>query len=678
MRTTSTGEGLLLGNPGAVVWPRLRIKDSGGTWQDWSNLADVGGAFVSAEWGDSLDSRYPDARIEVKYRRYLDNASPLITGSRWSGLLDIGREVEIAVALAPDGVTPSGASYRVCFHGRVQSWDLTDEGTAVLDCRDYIGALLADGWIEADTAYGGVSNPLDTTIEDILQDWAPSVSLWVPGTTPTFNINAYNQQPMAILDALRELALLIGADIRPRWRESSSAFELALTEPDRNASVPDHSFDEWVAVDRAAVSMDDIRNVIQVNYPGGTNDSGQREWSTVWRADGYSTGSAPWRSGETVTANSSIDRYGRRWMEVSNGTSSGIDNASEAGDLADAILADLATPDLDFDVQLPGLFWPVELNDYYGFEADGERFNIPILLAVMAFRHRIGEGVANTTLTCSGKPKAGRKIWLDRESRPGTTPTLATNTPAAIGISVASSPLAASLTLDWPTHGTWDAVEVHRSVVDGFTPSDTTLVGAARSTTFKDPGLDPAVAYYYKTRVLDADGNTGAASDQVTVTPDELPSSHIDAEARRGATVSLSAGQAVNSASYTRVDFNTITAGEELDIGPPVLAGWNNTDHRFQIRGARTYRMNVTIRLSGDGSATGITARLRETTTNTTLVESAAVGNSGTEGDAIHLTGTFELLTDSRVEVQVAGTGGTPSFTVDTTSIAAFWPELHT
>lgn len=677
MRTTSTGQELLLGNSGAVLWVILRIKDSVGTWQDWESLEGGTGLVVSLDWGDSIDARYQDARVEVAYRRYLDNASPLIAGNRLSGYLDVGRELDIAVAHAPEGVTPSGGDYETCFHGVIQSYELRDDGVAVLDCRDRLGALLADGWIEADTTYGGVSNPMAGVLQDILDDWGDGEVLWVPGTAPTFNINAYNQQPMAVLDALREIALLIGADLRPRWRDSSGAFELALTEPNRSGGVPIYTHDEWIAVDRASVSRDDIRNVIQVNYPGTTNDAGQREWSTVWAANNYTTGSAPWR-GETPQSGSSIDKYGRRWMEVSNGTSSGIDNASEAQNLADIILADLAEPDLDWGVQLPGLFWPVELNDYYAFSADGIRFTTAIAVAVMSYRHRIDASGGRTTISCSGKPKAGRKVWLDREARPGTTPTLSTVTPGAGTITSVEVPLGARLALGHPATGSWSATEVHRSTTSGFTPSAGTLVSAARSTSHLDGGLDPAVEYYYVTRVLDAEGNTGAVSAEVSATPLELPSEHVTASARVGATVSLSSGQSVNSSAYVDVEFDTVDAGDTYASGPPVVEGWHTTGHFFPVTTARTYQVSVSLRFGGDGSATGIIAQLYESDGSTVLVESGATGNTNSEGDTIHLSGVFDIPTGGRIYIRVKGVGGTPSFTVADTSICSIWPHLHT
>jgi len=677
MRTISTSQEILLANAGAVLWARLRIQDSGGTWRDWESLAGGSGLVISLDWGDSIDARYQDAKVEVGYRRWLDNASPLIAGNRLSGYLDVGRRVDIAVALMPEDVTPSGGDYVTSFDGVIQSYDLRDDGVAVLDCRDRLGALLADRWIEADTTYGGASDPMADVIQDILDDWGDAEVLWVPGTAPTFNINAYNQQPMAVLDALREIALLIGADLRPRWRASSSAFEIALTEPDRTGGVPVYSHEQWVAVDRASVSRDEIRNVIQVNYPGATNDAGQREWATVWAANNYTTGSAPWR-GETPQAGSSIAKYGRRWMEVSNGTSSGIDNATEAQNLANIILADLAEPDLDWGVQLPGLFWPVELNDYYLFAADGARFTSLIAVAVMSYRHRVDAGGGRTALTCSGRPKAGRRVWLDREARPGTTPTLSTLTPGATTLAATEVSLGARLAIGHPSAGQWDTTEVHRSATDGFTPDATTLVGTARSTTYLDGGLDPTVEYYYRTRVLDEDGNTGTASDQVAVTALELPTEHIAASARQGATVSLSGGQSVNSSTYVTVELDTVDAGGAYASGPPEISGWATANHYFRAVEERTYQISAALRFVGDGSATGITARLYETNVGTVLEESGLSGNTAGESDTIRLGGTFELPAGARVEVQVKGSGGTPSFGISTKSIAAVWPELHT
>lgn len=548
MRTQTTAQALAYSSASQRQKIKLEIKDDSGAWQEWTDLYEQD-RVVSIDWGEDVDSPGQDASISLFWRYYYDNASPYVSGTRISGYLALGRELKIHVAVVPQDVSVGSGDWIEVFHGKIDTLDLANE-PGTITARDVIMAQLADRWVEDETVYGDNGGTLDIedVIQDLLDDWTDgSITLEVP-TGTSFAIVEYKQQRMPVLQAIQDLVALIGWDIRPKWHAASSSWRLTLYEPDRSTTTSMASFSPeiWHDVDRASIDFSRIRNVVEVTYVNGTDDSGDVSTSTV-----------------TATDSASVTKYGRRWMEVVEGTTSQIDTSGEATALATAIVTDLAEPELDFGVSVP--LWPwAEVNDYYTFEADGRRFGADQKLAIQGYRHTFTAEQFRTAFVASGQPKAGVVNWLEREARPGQADNKKDLAPVALAVpTITETALAVLLELGWPRDGDWDLIEVHRSTTSSFTPSASTLIGTARGTRFIDRDADPDTDYYYRTIVKNKSGLRSAASSETAAkSPNFVERTDLGVKLRQGVRLELSADQTGETTSPFLVDFDTRAVGE--------------------------------------------------------------------------------------------------------------------
>lgn len=495
---------------------RVEIEDSAGNMIDWTNILGDGRSdmVVSAEWGDDLDEHFQTADLEVRYRLWESNASPYAAAVRWEGYLAVGREVVIYLAALPGGlplVPGNVAAYEEeVFRGTISELDLTDNQYATVSARDALGATLADRWIEEDTTYGTTGGrDIEDVIDDILGDWitAPDVppTVVVP-STPSWALTEYNQEVTDCLDATSKLVDQIGWDWRVRWNDAAGAWRWTLSEPDRSAGPGDELWtfrpQDITAISRAGVSLESIRNVVDVWYDGGdTSSDGAAIPSKVRRSDA-----------------SSIAAYGRRWMQVTEGSSSNIDSQAQAERMADAILGDLKDPGIDAEVELDGLWWFVEINDFYEFEADGIRFGANQYMAVTGYRHSASGGSFTTSLTLSGAPRSGRIKWQDVLAHPAKAPTRNTSLPPQPSASVVVGGLSLDVLAALPQSLQWDWLEFHRGTVSGFTPGPSSLRAISRSNRFSDMTVERGTEYHYRVIARTADRNEGEASDEISGT----------------------------------------------------------------------------------------------------------------------------------------------------------------
>lgn len=501
MRTMTAQQEKILSQPGRFVWSKLEVRDTGGTWRDMTNLNGVC-YLKSFEVGQTLEEPGQSATLDMHWRRYEDSMSFVITGQRYEGYIGLNQQVKIYVACMPDSLMmPQPSDYIELFHGVIDTIDIA--GSGKIACRDYITATLQDRWVEADTYYGSSSGTdVEVLLGDILNDvlGLGAVTLYTP-VSPGFAFIRQNVEPKPLFEALRHFYLTFGWDCRPKWRDLTSQFELTLYDPVRTKTTPDHTFgaNQYRAFDAFGIDIARIRNVVELWYHDGSTVNGTDRQMKKYVAEDLASQAA----------------YGRRWMQIVEDALKGIDTATEAQNMAEAILEDLKDPELSFGLQIP-LFWPVELNDLYAFEPENQRFTTTQKLAVYAHRHVVDEnGQANTYLTCSGRPKSGVAIWLQREARPGIAPTHDTSAPPKPTTSVVSTPLGAILSADYPKAGDWARVEFHESVTDGFTPSDATLIQAGKQMQMYRAYNDQTLRYY-KMIVTDESGNQSEASTQLS------------------------------------------------------------------------------------------------------------------------------------------------------------------
>ena len=327
---------------------RILLDATGSGWIDWTQL--LGRDWVvSADWGETLDEPGLNASIELHYRHYVDSASPYTLGTRLSGYLNLYQRIRIYTAIMPDEqMAPGSGDWQLMFDGRIDTINL-GEATAVLSCRDAITALIIDRQREADGLIA--TRAMESFIK---RSWIIDLStdaptLYTP-TSPSFTILSYNVEPMSVAEAIRDKKPSISGGTVGRsgaaQRRSLSLLCTIQTAPRPAPTTFDA--DRYLTIDQCGIDIANIRNVVVVWYWDGTTTNG--------------TKAVPKSITRTDTA--SIAAYGRRWMRSPRRRPARWIRPQRVQAFADAILSDLAQPDMTFSVQAPAYFWPIELKRF--------------------------------------------------------------------------------------------------------------------------------------------------------------------------------------------------------------------------------------------------------------------------------------------------------------------------
>lgn len=553
MRTTTGADSYLLSSIAKKHCLKVEVSN-GGYWYNLSNLE--GYDFViSASWGVLLDEPLSTANIELFGHIYNYSLAPDVSLSRMnrfsnSPLLVLSAKIRIMTATVPIDSIPDDTDWKSVFQGYITKIDVKDNGDKIsLYCRD-LASKIQDAFIRTEYDYGADdgSKISEDVIQDILDEWGLNVTLYTP-SSPSFIIKKYVQQKQSVLDAVRDIAIQTGFDIRYKWRESSSQWEFTYYEPDREKTTIDYSFghNTYILIPNITYDLASIRNLIRINFAsagdsgtatgagpsnntladtskswttneflgdqivltGGTGAGQERtityhdnqvvtvdtnwgtnpdstttyviakrlksldypEWGTAtagaantitdssksWTTNmwaGYKvrivggtgisqeltissntytalTVSSNWTvnpaSGSKYAIYNSADSaatlewYGQRFMEVTEGASSQIDTKTEARNMARAIYNDLSYPYTDLQIELD-YFWPVELGDVYLFESNKEIFDNDLQLAVVGFTHNLSSTNNKTTLQLRGKPAGYKLGWFHMAAEPGVAP----------------------------------------------------------------------------------------------------------------------------------------------------------------------------------------------------------------------------------------------------------------
>jgi hypothetical protein len=236
-------------------------------------------------------------------------------GSRWDNYSftpSLGGEAGAAVKL---GALYMGGCYREVFTGRIDTLDWSQDPMQ-LTFSDQ-GCWLQDTQIESEQLFGTTGGQaVETAMQNIINTWPSGMgtpSLYVP-VSPSWNIRTYTQQRNKIMDAIRDLALQIGWDVRYRYRATGdggtpAVTSLTLYDPNRGNVTPVDSIaaSEYTDVRALSFNIAGVRNATLLKY---------------WPAGGT--------SGVTATATDapSIAKYGRRYIELPS--SKNIDSSTEA------------------------------------------------------------------------------------------------------------------------------------------------------------------------------------------------------------------------------------------------------------------------------------------------------------------------------------------------------------
>jgi len=386
VRSYTTGEGNALSAAVKAVFLRVDVEDNTGAFVDLTSYSGFDWV-VGADITESVDQIVPSATIYL--RRDQDDGTTLSPLS--ANTIDTGRDVRVYVAVMAQGSTPSSGDWQLLHDGVIDSLDFGSPEIQIYS-RNKIGAELADRWVEESREYGSESGTdIEDVIQQILDDWTDGVTLNTP-SSPSFAVTTYQQQQMPVLEAVTTLAALIGYELRPRWNDSTSQFELTLSEPNRSAGVGDVEWtfgaDDYEDVTRFEISREDVRNVISVRYTDGIGE----------------------RQEVSVTDAASVSQFGRRWAQFDLPEDSPINTNTEATNLANAALSDLSSPPAEQSVSVHS-FWPLEIGDYLAFSANNVHYGTTQYFATVGYRHTLRADRHRTEITVRGQPAAYFRRW---------------------------------------------------------------------------------------------------------------------------------------------------------------------------------------------------------------------------------------------------------------------------
>lgn len=418
---------------GCTHYLRLDVTDANGVKREWTNLGGRDFTDGTLTMSKEIESGSWRGSLGFVWQRYADNLTPFgISTGRYHDYARPWRLCDIWIKVVPVGAHPDAYEWKPLLEGRATITD-TAENPGKLE---FLGRLQAEAQYtsfidKANSEYGDDDGAVDLEVamQSLIDDWwdrtqTPPPTLQVP-VASNLQVRRWRQQKMPLWQALMAIPPQIGWAMEERL-QSDGSWALELYEPDRTQTTPDFTFEpaQIVSYGRYALDHTTIRNQIEVFWGDAPNPDivGYPDRQRVFRCDATTPAHTRLHDGATVVANSSMDPdvWGPRFATFTEGSSSLIQNETQAIAFADAALADLSDPVLWADVVLPFVFWPAELNDYYRFKADGVRSNSDQDLAVQGITFEISEGGGRTTLQCKGKPGLPKRVWLGMEGRPGT------------------------------------------------------------------------------------------------------------------------------------------------------------------------------------------------------------------------------------------------------------------
>ena len=278
-------------------------------------------------------------------------------------------------------------------------------------------------------------------------------------------------------------------------------------DPGRTTTTPVYTINQdlYREVESLELSDGDVRNQVRVWY----SDAADRD----------STGS-PKRKFVFVQDSNSAKKYGIRYMEVAEASSSNIDSQTEAQRLAEAALNDLKEPVVQASIVLPYMHH-LELGDLIQLGGNNEDFSSSYNAAITSVAHSFsapdedGQFERSTTLGLRFAGPVSQALgWLEVEARPGQAPTAPESklsTPASVLVERTEGGVTVAFAIpqDRDSLGNvrfFDA-ELHLGDTSGFTPSSSTLAAVVRGNKFTLGNLLPGRTYYVRVVARDIKGN---------------------------------------------------------------------------------------------------------------------------------------------------------------------------
>lgn len=316
-----------------------------------------------------------------------------------------------------------------------------------------------------------VLNRQSTSIESVMQlimddntvnAGLGSIALYTP-VSPNWQVRAFRQDRKKLLEALRDLALQIGWEVRYRY-DSTDAHRLTFFRPPRMVSASlgasatgftrsagsfiadGHAIGDTVWSDGYSLSGNiGIKTVTAVSAlllsASGCVIEAESAGRSLTKVNAVLTPSiyrdvrklniglsnirnvvkatAQDANGkllaQTALIQSSITAVGRRYMELVDNASSNIDTNAELVALVTAAVSDLALPRAEHEVDLL-LFWPLQFGDFLVFTNNGEHYSSDQAFGIVGLRHDFLNGEGVTTIRTRGTVAGSSADWLRRES----------------------------------------------------------------------------------------------------------------------------------------------------------------------------------------------------------------------------------------------------------------------
>ena len=229
MRTVTGAETTVLNSAHFATFARVLVEDADGTYQDLTNQDSIDWVH-SGRIAQTIDQIVATGDFTFWRKQEGGNSlAPLDEASllnrdivpAYAPLIDVGRGIRCDFATVAIGASPGGSDWKRVFTGVIDRWNVEDDFVTVA-ARDAIGAEIADRWIETETSYGtGPGRAMETVMQDILTAWTTGITLYTPAS-PSFLVTTYTQQRSSVMDALQQLAALVGS-LSANVRETRSA-----------------------------------------------------------------------------------------------------------------------------------------------------------------------------------------------------------------------------------------------------------------------------------------------------------------------------------------------------------------------------------------------------------------------------------------------------------------------
>jgi hypothetical protein len=405
VRALTSGQRLLAASGRFRFTGKCELLDQNGVYRDVTNWYGTNW-FTSATWTENSDQPVSTGTVTLAREDRGISMAPAIGGSpinqvamAYSPFLVEGHGVRLSVAITPEGTAPVLADFVEAFIGQYDDVKLaSDKNEITLDIRDK-GAFIVDTMVRTRKVYATEEEGalLETVVQQIIDDTlGPGViTLYVPVGTGT-KVHNVDVDSKSLMEAIRDVALMIGADIRYRY-DAAGVSRLTLSRPNRGVVAGEEqawfAANEYIAIPRLDTSVVDVRNVVRVDFTNA--DTGKPDFIEV--TDAVSAG-----------------RYGARWMQLGFAKTSTINTRDEAETLGNFGLHDLAYPFSDHDVELFPCFWAAQLGDYYGFRANGKVYDSDQRAGVFGFTHTLENASGSTLLTTKARVVGAFREWQRR------------------------------------------------------------------------------------------------------------------------------------------------------------------------------------------------------------------------------------------------------------------------